>query len=89
MPFRLRLRHSDRISSRSGKSRQRDEQVFANLAVDEQRVLLGKRWVRGRHLYSVAPRLDDGEFLILATNHHSKTALAVYRPALFYFENIT
>jgi hypothetical protein len=31
MPFRLRLRHSDRISSRSGKRRQRGERVFANL----------------------------------------------------------
>lgn len=44
IPFRLRLRHSDRISSRSGKSHQRGERVFANLAVGEQRVLSGKRW---------------------------------------------
>jgi hypothetical protein len=79
MPFRLRLRHSDRISSRSGKRRQRGERVFANLAVGEQRVLSGKRWVWGRHVYVVATRLEDGELLILATGHRPQTALADYR----------
>lgn len=79
MPFRLRLRQSDRISSRSGKSRQRGERIFANLAVGEQRILSGKRWVWGRPVYVVATRLEDGELLILATNHSPKTALADYR----------
>ena len=79
MPFRLRLRHSDRISSRSGKRRQRGERVFANLAVGEQRVLSGKRWVWGRRVYVVATRLADGELLILATGHRPQSALADYR----------
>jgi hypothetical protein len=69
VPFRLRLRHSDRISSRSGKRRQRGERVFANLKVGEQRMLSGKRWVWGRRVYVVATRLEDGELLILATGH--------------------
>lgn len=79
MVFRLRLRHSDRISSRSGKHRQRGERVFASLRVGEQRVLSGRRWVWGRRVYIVATRLEDGELLIIATNHRPKTALADYR----------
>jgi hypothetical protein len=79
MLFRLRLRHSDIISSRSGKTRQKGERVFANLKEGEQCILSGKRWVWGRRVYVVATRLDDGELLILATNHRPKTALADYR----------
>jgi hypothetical protein len=79
MPFRLRLRHSNRMSSRSGKSRQRGERVFASLRAGETRILSGKRWVWGRRVYVIATRLADGELLILATDHHPQTALADYR----------
>ncbi len=79
IPFRLRLRHSDRITSHWGKHRQRGEQVFASLRVGEQLVLSSKRWVWGRRVYVVATRLEDGQLLILATNHSPKTALADYR----------
>jgi hypothetical protein len=79
MPFRLRLRHSDQISSRSGRSRQSGERVFASLRAGETRILSGKRWVWGRRVYLVATRLADGELLILATNHAPQTALADYR----------
>ena len=78
-PFRLRLRHSDPISSRSGKSRQSGERVFASLRVGETRILSGQRWVWGRRVYVVATRLSDGELLILATNTAPQTALADYR----------
>jgi hypothetical protein len=79
MSFRLRLRHSDCISSRSGKSRQPGARVFESLRVGEHRVLSGKRWVWGCRVYVVATRLDDGELLILATDRHPQTALADYR----------
>jgi len=79
LPFRLRLRHSDHISAHSGNRRQKGERVFANLAVGEQRVLSGKRWVWDRRVYVVATRLEDGELLILATDHHPQTVLADYR----------
>lgn len=79
MRFCLRLRHSDLISARSGKSRQSGERVFANLKVGEQRILSGKRWVWGRRVYIVATCLDDGERLIIATNRRPKTALTDYR----------
>jgi hypothetical protein len=79
LPFRLRLRHSDTISSRSGKRAQKGERVFASLRVGEYRRLSGKRWVWGCRVYVVATRLDDGELLIVATNHRPKTALADYR----------
>jgi hypothetical protein len=57
LPFRLRLRPSDRISARAGKSRQRGERVFAHLAVGEPRILAGNRWVWGRQVDVVATRL--------------------------------
>ncbi|MEM9156261.1 MAG: IS4 family transposase [Cyanobacteria bacterium P01_F01_bin.33] len=79
LPFRLRVRQSDRITSRSGKSSWTGEQMFASLPVDEQRILTGKRWVWGRHVYVVATRLSDGELLIVATTHRPQTALADYR----------
>jgi len=79
IPCRLRLRHSVIISSRSGKSRQRGERVFANLPVGEHGCLRGKRWVWGRQVYIVATRLEDGDLLILATNHQPQTALTDYR----------
>ena len=79
IPFRLRLRHSDRISSRSGKSRPRGARVFDSLKVGEHRVLSGKRWVWGCRVYVVAIRLDDGELLIVATDRQPDTALADYR----------
>ncbi len=59
--------------------RQRGERVFANLAVGEQRVLSGKRWVWGRPVYVIATRLEDGELLILAPGHRPQSALADYR----------
>jgi hypothetical protein len=73
IPFRLRLRHSDRISSRSGK------RVLDNLKVGKCRVLSGKRWVWGRRVYVVATRLEDGERLIVATGHRPQSELADYR----------
>jgi hypothetical protein len=79
MLFRLRLRHSDLISTRSGKTRQNGERLFANLQVGEHRILSGKRWVWGRRVYIVATRLEDGELLIIATNCRPKTALMDYR----------
>jgi len=78
MPFRLRLRHSDRISSCSGKSSQRGERVFSSLKAGERRVLSGKRWVWGRRVYVMATRLDDGELLIIATDRRPNNALADY-----------
>jgi hypothetical protein len=73
------LRHSDHIRSRSGKSRQSGDRVFASLRAGETRILSGQRWVWGRWVYVVATRLGDGELLILATNHAPQTALADYR----------
>ena len=43
LPFRIRLRHSDKLSSRAGKTRQSGERVFASLRVGETRLLSGQR----------------------------------------------
>lgn len=79
IPFRLRLRNSDRISFGSGKSSCRGERMFAHLKRGEKLTLPGKRWVWGRQVYVVATRLENDELLILATNYHPQTALADYR----------
>ena len=79
IPFRLRLRHSDRISSRTGQRQQKGERLFATLKGGEQRVLSGKRRVWGRRVYVVATRLENGELLIVAPDRHPQTALADYR----------
>lgn len=79
IPFRIRLRHSDRISSRSGKTCQRGERLFASLREGEQRVMSGKRWVWGCRIYLAATRLKDGELVVIATNRHPETALGDYR----------
>ena len=67
IPFHLRLRYSDRISSRTGQRQQKRELDIANLKVGDQRVLSGKRWVWGRRVYVVATRLEDGELQIVTT----------------------
>ena len=42
LPFRLRLRQSDQMSSRSGRSRQSGERGFASLRAGETRILSGR-----------------------------------------------
>ena len=76
IPFRIRLRHSDRISSRSDKTHQRGERVFGNLQQGSQRVMSGKRWVWGCRVYVVATRVHDGELVVIATNCRPESALA-------------
>ena len=73
------MRHSDLISSRSGKHQQSGERLFSSLREGEQRRVSGKRWVWGCRVYMVATRLGDGELVIIATNRRPESALADYR----------
>ncbi len=78
IPFRIRIRHSDRISSISGKTRTTGARLFASLPPGQVRLLSGPRWVWGRRVRVVGSRLEDGQLLILVTNTTPNTALADY-----------
>ena len=56
--FRLRIRHSDKISD--GKRQLRASVVLAHLKSGETQVLSGRRWVWGRSVYIAGLRLEDG-----------------------------
>ena len=54
--FRLRIRHSDKISN--GKQKLRASVVFAHLLPGQSQVLSGRRWVWGRSVYVAGLRLE-------------------------------
>lgn len=87
IPFRLRMRQTDKISKGKGQPAVAGSQLFRSLAIGETRILPGKRWVWGRPVYVIGTRLDpkqksrntDDDFLIIITAHDPQTALADYR----------
>ncbi len=78
MPFRIRIRYSDYISSQSGKTRAKGIDTFLALQPGEVKCLARKRWVWGRKVYVVGSRLADNRLLILVTNTQPETALKDY-----------
>lgn len=79
IPFRLRIRHSELISSKSGKTRRSGTRMFDSLRPGESRQLTGRRWVWRRKVYVIGSRLaDSGELLILITDARPKTAMSDY-----------
>jgi hypothetical protein len=86
IPFRLRIRQTDKICAGKGEPAISGSHLFRSLGVGETRVLPGRRWVWGRQVYVIGTRLDpkqksgkqDDDFLILITQHDPKTALADY-----------
>jgi hypothetical protein len=78
IPFRIRIRYTTYISSQTGRSRFRGDDIFQSLTHGQMRILSHKRWVWRRKLHVVATRLEDGELLILLTDSQPKTALADY-----------
>lgn len=79
IPFRIRIRYSDYISSQSGKTRSSGSDIFRSLEVGQVKLLSRKRWLWGRKLHVLAMGLKDGELLILVTNINPETALSDYR----------
>ncbi|ACB01072.1 MULTISPECIES: IS4-like element ISSysp2 family transposase [Cyanophyceae] len=87
IPFRLRLRQTDKISKGKGQPAIAGSHLFRSLAIGETRILSGKRWVWGRQVYVMGTRLDpkrrahknEDEFLIIITTHDPQNALADYR----------
>ncbi|HEY9768618.1 MAG TPA: IS4 family transposase [Coleofasciculaceae cyanobacterium] len=76
IPFRLRIRHSDRISD--GKKDLRASIIFAHLKPGQTQILSGRRWVWGRSVYVSALRLDNGELLIVVSPDFCQTAISDY-----------
>ncbi len=83
IPFRLRIRESDKIATALGHKGVAAAQVFANLKVGETRVLSGRQWVWQCPVYVVGTRLEpdlrnEDAFLILITNVSDETAVSDY-----------
>ncbi|MGD1902880.1 MAG: IS4 family transposase [Geitlerinemataceae cyanobacterium] len=78
LPFRIRIRYNQLISSQTGKSRWKGDDLFRSLAPGQVKILSKKRWVLKRKLHVVASGLDDGELLILVTDSRPQTALRDY-----------
>ena len=76
IPFRLRIRHSDRIFD--GKKQLRASIVFAHLKPGQTQILSGRKWVWGRCVYVSALRLEDGELLIVVSADSTTTAISDY-----------
>lgn len=76
LPFRFRIRESDKISD--GKKRLRASVLFAHLQPGQQQVLSGRRWVWGRSVYVAALRLEDGELLVVISSDSPQTMIADY-----------
>ena len=76
IPFRLRIRKSDRIFD--GQKQLRASIIFAHLKPGQTQILSGLRLVWGRCVYVSALRLDDGELLIILSPDSSSTAICDY-----------
>ena len=78
LPFRIRIRYSQLISSQTGKTRLKGCDQFLALIPGQVKILSQKRWVSKRKLHVIASRLPDGELLILVTDSRPETALNDY-----------
>lgn len=76
IPFRLRIRDSEKISN--GAKKLRTSVVFAHLKVGESQVLSGRRWVWGRSVYVAGLRLEDGELLVIISSKSPETMISDY-----------
>ena len=76
IPFRLTIRHSERIFNR--KKQLRASIIFASLKPSQTKVLSGRKLVWGRSVYVSALRLDDGELLVVISPDSTSTAIPDY-----------
>ena len=86
IPFRLRIRQTDKICAGKGQPTIAGSHLFRSLRVGQTRILPGRRWVWGRQVHVIGTRLEpkqkksktDDDFLIIITDHDPHTALADY-----------
>lgn len=78
IPFRLRLKANGRIRRTRDGVETPLLRAFQDLAVGEQRVLRRVRWLWGQPLFLSAKRLEDGGWLLIASDVDSPQALNEY-----------
>ncbi|NJL89564.1 MAG: IS4 family transposase [Coleofasciculaceae cyanobacterium SM2_1_6] len=76
IPFRLRIRESEKIGDAVKKLRA--SVVFAHLQKGESQVLSGRRWVWGRGVYVGGLRLEDGELLVVISSEAPENMISDY-----------
>lgn len=74
--FRIRIRESDKLHN--GRQSLKAKVVFSHLLTEQQQVLRHRRQVWGHWVYVAAVRLDDGQLLIVVTNHRPHRAISDY-----------
>jgi hypothetical protein len=74
--FRIRIRKNTLLDD--GQKELRADVCFQDLQVGQSKVLSNRRQIWGHSLYIAAIRLDDGDLLIVATDHDPNTAIADY-----------
>lgn len=78
IPFRLRLKANARIRRTPLDQETPLLREFHDLRVHEQRVLRKPRWLWGHVLYLSAKRLEEGEWLLIASEAYAAHALDEY-----------
>jgi hypothetical protein len=77
IPFRLRIKANNRVSSARGRPTSASH-LLRFLAPDYCTILKGRRCIWGLNLYIAGLRLAKGDYLILITDHEPDTALEDY-----------
>ena len=75
-PFRIRIRKNTLLDD--GQKQLKADICFQDLKIGEFRVLSKRRQIWGHWLYVATMRLEDGDLLIIATDHAPYTAIADY-----------
>jgi len=75
-PFRIRIRKNTLLHD--GQKRLRADICFQDLQIGQTKVLSKRRQIWGHWLFIAALRLDDGELLIVVTDHAPDTAITDY-----------
>jgi Transposase DDE domain len=75
-PFRIRIRKNTLLHD--GYRDLRADVCFQDLQPGQTKILTKRRRIWGHWLYIAALRLDDGEFLIVATSHAPESAISDY-----------
>jgi hypothetical protein len=77
VPFRIRIRQSDCLSNGRGQAI-KARVLFADLPLEQMRVLPKRRRLWGDWVYVAALRLKDGQLLVVVTSNSPETAIAEY-----------
>jgi hypothetical protein len=76
--FRIRIKADARVGTARGQLTE-VKNLFRSLPVGYCQTLSGRRRLWGHELYIIGLRLDDGQYLILATQDNPESALDDYR----------